>query len=144
LGAGLVTALEQLRAIIAAVERVMDQMTPAPDEQSTWAKTHVRWQAELRAVTTLLRRIGPADGEPTYMVMSYGESDEPVFEFARDYDGVRRAIAGMVWSDPDDADHEELNNYMAIFDNPDDWSWGGTRMTIEFEIGGIEVTRIAR
>lgn len=77
-----------------------------------------------------------------YLVIGYGESDEPDMVIVKGRDGVREGIARMIWGDPKDADPEELDHHMAGFDDEDEWSWGGWRYQIKFEIGGIEITRL--
>jgi hypothetical protein len=79
---------------------------------------------------------------PRYLVIAVGESHEPVMEIAEGYVGVRSAVARMCFGSEEHADWEAVHEYLACFDNPDCWSLDGARFNIEFEIGGIEITRL--
>jgi hypothetical protein len=79
-----------------------------------------------------------------WLVMSLGGEGPPGHMFCYSREDVRHAFAALCYGNPDDADSEELDRYMEAFDNPDEWSGEGTRLTIKFEIDGIEVTKLER
>ena len=77
-----------------------------------------------------------------YLLIGYGESDEPEMIFAVGRDGVRGAIARLIFGSEGDAVWSEVDAMMVEFDDGDGWSMYGCRIEFRFEIGGIEITRL--
>lgn len=84
--------------------------------------------------------IPPKSGDAYFVV---GYEDTPGFAIAWSKEQVRDAICSVVYGRsaiPSDA-KEELDNYMAAFNDDDHWSIDRSHWRLEFEIGGLEVWR---
>jgi len=80
-----------------------------------------------------------------YIVIGYGESDIPVSNLVESDAELLDAILSCIYSNPADVADDERAEYQQTIDDPDEWCRGDGRNKLEitFEIGGIDVWRIA-
>lgn len=73
-----------------------------------------------------------------YVVIGYGESDNPQATFAQTSDELLDAVLGMIYTSPSDAPEDIREAYRSdLTDDSDEWC--GNVWRTEFEIGGIVI-----
>lgn len=88
--------------------------------------------------------LGPGSEAPAvdagsrYIVIGYGETDNPQAAFANKREELLDAVLGMMYTHPSDADAEIREAYRKDLDDEDEWTNDGIWRT-EFEIGGIVI-----
>lgn len=78
------------------------------------------------------------DAGARYIVIGYGETDNPQAAFANTQGELLDAVLGMMYTHPSDADAEIREAYRKDLDDEDEWTNDGIWRT-EFEIGGIVI-----
>ncbi|QRE00447.1 hypothetical protein [Burkholderia phage BCSR52] len=87
-----------------------------------------------------------------YIVIGYGEGDVPVARFAMFDDGLPMSESGLVdavleciYGDASIVADDERQDYIDLLSDEDNWCEGDGRnkLEIRFEIGGVDVWRIA-
>lgn len=87
-----------------------------------------------------------------YIVIGYGESDIPVARFAMFDDGLPMSESGLVdavleciYGDASIVADDERQDYIDLLEDKDNWCEGDGRnkLEIRFEIGGVDVWRVA-
>ncbi|ABL96774.1 hypothetical protein BcepF1.043 [Burkholderia phage BcepF1] len=80
-----------------------------------------------------------------WTLIAYGESDFPQCRLVFENGDLLREILSLIYTNPDEADSDYVDSIRRQLDDPDEWfcASGGNKLEIRFEIGGIDVWRLA-
>lgn len=139
----LVDILQTPRTYTPPSEATGDEVGIIDDDGHAWAFNHPGGLFNLLPGTKLYTRPAPEiAGRSLWLVRSLGGEATPAHIFCHSRAEVHKAVSMLVYGDSAHTDESDVKNIMEAFDGKDEWESDGTRLTIPFEIDGVEITRL--